>query len=463
MKKLLSYLFLLLVLVYSCKDDDEPIVEEEDPIAEEILATNAWIRENMEDLYLWNNKLPDIDDTKEANSEEYFYKLIYEAEDKWSWITDDYASLAAEFAGVPVTMGFDPAFYLFSDGSSVYIVVNYVYPGSAAEEAGLKRGDIILSINNTNLNTENYYTLYSGNAYSVQLGSLSGSTISPSGISYSLTARVTSTNPSVHYEVIETEGHKIGYLAYVEFVAGTNDGFLETLDQIFTEFNTTGITDLIVDLRYNPGGEIDAAAYLASEIAPANVVSAGEVLVGMRYNDELQSYLEYSGEEYADYLSYRFLDDVNGNVNLQRVFFLTTTGTASASELLITGLEPYMDVVHIGEPTYGKYTGAWVIPDDQEEWAMVPIVLKYANTFGYTDFKDGLTPDYVVEDDVLAGIPFGDTSDPMVAKAIELITGQTTTVAVAKSSRIKVLGKQLFPKALELKKNLFVPVPELSR
>ena len=74
---------LLLGLTYSCKDDDS------DSIPKETLAANAWIRENMELYYLWNNRLPNIDDTKQLDSEAYFYDLLYDAEDKWSWITDD--------------------------------------------------------------------------------------------------------------------------------------------------------------------------------------------------------------------------------------------------------------------------------------------------------------------------------------------------------------------------------------
>ena len=443
---------LLLGLTYSCKDDDS------DSIPKETLAANAWIRENMELYYLWNNRLPNIDDTKQLDSEAYFYDLLYDAEDKWSWITDDYAALAAEFEGVPVTMGFDPAFWLFSDGVNVFIVVNYVYPGSAADEAGLKRGDIILSINNTPLTVDNYADLYAAESYSVQLGEISNDVIGLSGVSYNLTARVTSTNPAVHHEVIDVDGTKVGYLAYVEFVAGADNGFLESLDQIFSEFNTAGVSELIVDLRYNPGGEIDAAAYLASEIAPANVVAAGDVLVNMTYNDELQAALEYYDQE--EDLSYRFRPDVGANANLQRVFFLTTSGTASASELLISGLSPYMDVVHIGEPTYGKYTGAWVLPDDNEAWAMVPIVLKYANIDGYSNFVNGLTPDYVIKDDDWAEIPFGDTTDPMMAKAIELITGQTTTVAALKSAKVSLQARRVLSKQQELKKNLFIPKAE---
>lgn len=452
-------------------------------VSKEILATNTWIKENMEFYYLWNDQLPDttvVNYRTETDPEAYFYKLLYIG-DSWSWITDDYASLAEEYGltsqnmkkGLAATMGYDPTFYTFSDGKSVFMLVNYVYPGSAAEKAGLKRGNIILSINNTDLDTTNYYELYSASSYSVQLGKI---TVSNSSLyildankSLNLTAVSGSYDPAVYHSVIDTLGYKIGYLAYTEFVAGTNDAYLNSLDAVFSEFKSAGISDLIVDLRYNPGGLIDAAAYLASEIAPATTIASPQkILVNLTYNAEYQAELE---KYYPEELYYKFVS-VASNLNLSKVYFLSTWATASASELLITGLEPYMNVIQIGESTYGKYVGSYILADDNEEWAMLPIVMKYANANGYTDFKDGLTPDYQVYDDIVYDdssinndlvyyYPLGSTSDAMTKTAIRLISG-TYSTSVATRSRSLVTSKfsRFVPedKASSLKRNLFVPV-----
>jgi len=451
----------MLLLVSGCHKDEETIVDGTDDettsISAETLATNEWIKDIMETYYLWNTKIPDVDETQEEDPAAYFDKLLYTDEDKWSWITDDYASLSAEFSGAQVTMGFEPAFYLFSDDETVFIVVKYVYPNSPAEDAGLKRGDIILEIDNTAMTVDNYYDLYSGDSYSVQLGQLSGSTIGLSGTSYDLTASVVSTDPSVYHTVLDVDGKKIGYLAYEEFVAGDDDKFLDSMDDIFTEFKSDGISDLVVDLRYNPGGEIDAASYLASAIAPSSAVTNHERLINLQFNDDVQAAYEYY---YPDELYYNFPDN-STNLNLSTVYFLTTSGTASASELLISGLEPYMDVVQIGEATYGKYTGMYVFPDDNEEWCMLPVVMKYANASGYTDFTDGLTPDYEIDDDLLDAVPLGDTTDPMLAQAISLITtGASATTASTKSAKVNLISRELKPQKLELKQNLFVPAPK---
>jgi len=454
MKKILFYILsgtLVVTLTFGCKKD---AAVEETKIPDEIIATNKWIYDNLSQYYLWNNRMTTgIDNTKERDPETYFYKLLYTEKDKWSYITPDYAKLSSELNGDPVTMGYYPAFYLVGT-KNVIIVVCYVYPGSAAAEAGLERGDIILKIDNAALDTANYYDMYSGTSYSVQLATVTNNTLVETGESLNMTARVTSTDPAVEHKVLDIGGHKIGYLAYVEFIKGENDAFLLKLDSIFTEFKTAGISDLIVDLRYNPGGEINAALHLASEIAPSEVTGSKAIMVNLLYNDDLLAYLK--SNNYESYLYYKF-ESISTNINMNRVYFLTTSRSASASELIITGLEPFMDVVQIGEPTYGKYVGSWVMPDDNEQWAMMPIVTKFSNANGFSDFVNGLTPDYEVEDEQVNAVPFGDPSDPMIAKAIELATGKS-----AKSVKVKTTGQEMFkqivPPEMKLKNNLVINV-----
>jgi C-terminal processing protease CtpA/Prc len=460
MKRILFYsLLLILPLLFSssCKKDDELSKLE---VSADTIAINKWIYENMTALYLWNNLMPtNIDYTQENDPEAYFNKLLYKDKDYWSWITNDYASLAASFSGTQYTMGYSPGFQLLADNNTIIIVVEYVFPGSAAEQAGLKRGDIILTINNTQMNRSNYYELYSGSSYSVELGYLENNVLYNLNKSLSLTAQTTTTNPAIYHDIFEVNGTKIGYLVYVEFVCGTNDIFLSSLDNIFNEFKTAGISELIVDLRYNPGGEISAAQHLASNIAPASVIASEELLISMKYNSELEAYFMSNPEEFSDNLTCKFEPGV-ANCNMQRVYFLTSAGSASASELVISGLAPYMDVIQIGEPTYGKYTGALVIPDDNKKWAMMPIVLKYYNADGYSDFVDGLSPDYSLDDELIGAVPYGDLSDPMVAKAISLATGISV-----KSSRVKsqLYLKKLIPQKMAMKKNLFFPFNKIPK
>lgn len=449
MKKIIIPFIIVLLfplLSQSCKKKEETNI----PLSETALI-NKWIYDNLELYYLWNNNItPGIDYKMETDPEKYFYKLLYKKEDKWSYITDDYPTLEAELSGKPETMGFYPAFNLTAD-NKVVIAVCYVYPNSPASEAGLKRGDIIISIDNTPLDTVNYYAKYSGKSYSVQLGKIVDNVITPTGESLSMTARVIQADPSIHSTILNVEGKKIGYLAYVEFISGDDSLYLKRMDNIFSEFRSEGVSDLIVDLRYNPGGTMNAASYLASEIVPSTVAEGNSLMIRFEYNAGLQYYLV--SNNISNLLRHTFYP-VPGNLDMTRVYFLTTGRSASASELVITGLDPYMEVIQIGTPTYGKYVGSWLIHDENDKWAMMPIVSKYINYDGFTDFKDGLIPDYIINDNVFNAVPLGDPGDPMIAKAIELATGKSAVPAGEKAAPAEMY-RQLMPK--EMEKTLLIP------
>ncbi len=438
---------LFLLLSQSCKKDEASL-----PLSEAVL-TNMWIYGNLDLYYLWNNNITQgLDYKEETDSEAYFYKLLYKDKDKWSYITDDYPALEAELSGEPETMGYYPAFYLTAD-NKVVIAVCYVYPDSPAAEAGLERGDIIISIDNAPLDTTNYYDKYSGKSYSVQLGTKVNNVLTPTGESLSMTARIIQADPSIHSTILDIEGKKIGYLAYVEFIPGNDSLYLKRMDNIFSEFRNAGVSDLIVDLRYNPGGAITAAAHLASEIAPFTIAASNSLMIRLEYNADLQYYLV--SNNMLSNLYYTFYN-APGNLNMNRVFFLTTGRSASASELVIMGLEPYMEVIQIGTPTYGKYVASWLIHDENDKWAMMPIVSKYINYDGFTDFEDGIAPDYIVEEDLFTAVPLGDPTDPLTAKAIELATGKKSAQTKQKAMPTEMY-KQLMPKEMEMKNNLIIP------
>ena len=251
---------------------------------------------------------------------------------------------------------------------------------------------------------------------------------------------------------------KIGYLVYVEFTSGEDSVYLKSLGRIFDTFSVAGITDLVVDLRYNPGGDMESAAFFASAVAPVSVIQNHDVLVRFEYNSLYNEYfLETEGIN-SEHLVYRFPDN-SYNINLSRVYFLTTGGTASACEFTISGLDPYMDVVLVGETTYGKYTGAWIIPDlanpPKHNWALVPIVMKYANADGVTDFDSGLPVDIEVADDLINAVPFGSLNDPVLYTAIEAIVGPGQ-IPGKKRSLTSVPFEKLDNKVKEKRRNLYI-------
>ncbi len=450
----------------SCiKQDPDPDPQPNTPV-DSLAILNAqimgWMYGAMDEVYFWSSYLPELSTLQnETDPETFFNKLIYTPEDRWSWLTKDYTALMEEFAGTPTSMGISPIFKRFRESDNVFIFIAFVYPGSPADKAGIKRGDIIMKIDGIELDISNYSMLYNQSSYSVNLGDYSNGTISTRSESVSITAEIINSNPIVFDTILIFNNHKIAYLTYVEFISGTNDNLLEEFGSQIDEFKNQGVTDLVIDLRYNPGGEITAANYLASCLAPASDVSTKQIFVKFVYNTLVQNYFKENEGSNSPNLVNRYA--TNGHsINLSRVFFLTSDRSASASELLIIGLKPYMEVIQIGDSTYGKFTGAWVLPDfndpPKHNWAIVPIVSKYSNAEGFTDFADGLAPDYYFVDDIFEAKPFGDIADPMLGKAVELITGESFGI---KKSIEPYIRFQTLPNPSEsIKNNLFLPKPE---
>jgi C-terminal processing protease CtpA/Prc len=451
---------LIIFLPYCKKDVPGPDGNDTTQISEATKYVNNWIWDVMNEVYLWDTYIPQsLEPDKEPDPENLFKKMLY-SKDRFSWITDDYQGLMDQYVGVAVSTGYSPAFGRFSNTDGVFIIVEYVFPGSPADEAGLKRGDIILSINDKDLNITNYLNLYNSSTQKVELGELSGGFISPSGREITIVAREIALDPLIHYEIKEIAGHKIGYLVYVEFTSGQNREYLYSLEHALDSFNTAGVTDLIVDFRYNPGGDVNAAEFFASAVAPASVVQSHDILVRFEYNSGYNNYfLQNEGSDSPNLVS-RFSDTANF-LNLNKIYFLTTGGTASACEFTMSGLFPYMDVVLVGEDTYGKYCGAWIIPDladpPQHNWGLVPVVMKYANKDGYTDFDDGLAADIKIEDDLFNAYPFGDLRDSVLYMAVESIVGPGQMPGKKAASLKKHMPYELLDNPMEdSRRNLFL-------
>jgi C-terminal processing protease CtpA/Prc len=434
MKRILLLLCATSLVFGSCKhskNDDE-----------DYTTVNECIYDIMDVYYLWNTKMPSkrkVDFDKKPD--EFFDGLLYSAIDIWSFCSDNSQVLDNELEGTPYSMGYEPMFVGYNNNKNVLIFVVHVYPNTPAERAGLKRGDIILDINDTPLTPDNYYELYTTESCTYSLGVYNpvANTVDLSGIKKKLNAEKIEADPSIFDTIFYVGNRPVGYYAYMAFTTG--DKYIPSMDAVFDRFKAAGVKDLILDLRYNGGGSIETAGHLASAIAPASAVNNHEVLVSFVYNDLLTNYFRDSDED--NY--YRFPNNSH-NADIQNLYVLGTRGTASASELVTIGLKPYMNVTIVGENTYGKYTGMIVFDkemegcEDLENWAIAPIVMKYANSLGFTDFGNGLKPDIQVEDDLLSGYPFGCPDDPMIAAVLDQIGGMPLTAKAARKSPFIYLG-----------------------
>ncbi|TLV03676.1 S41 family peptidase [Dyadobacter luticola] len=475
--KKLRFLFVLLsaALVVSCKDKEvAPTVETADSTtATNYKAVNSWIYEIMNDAYFWYKDMPaeaSLDAT--VSPFDYFEKLVYKREtvDRFSAVTDNIDALQNEFNGVSKVFGISYSLSFIDSGkSNIGIFLNYVVKGSPAETAGLKRGDIIVKVNGTQLTADNYATLLGGSeTVTLTLGELSGTTISATSNTVSITKAEVSEDPVLFSSIItkSAQGKKIGYLVYTQFVPGTDadeSKYDNELRQVFATFKSAGINELVLDLRFNPGGYISSAETLASLIGKN--VSSTKTFYTEQWNDKYIAYWQKT--QGANALTYNFLNEANNiGGSLSRVFVLTSNGTASASELVINGLKPYMSVITIGEHTAGKNLFGSLISDDQDrwKWGVYMMLGQTANANGESNYGTvaGMTPDYIVEDATVPYKPFGDENETLLRKALDVM-GIPAPISgrVAASKTVETFKNQLRDN-LQVRRNLMIKTTALK-
>jgi C-terminal processing protease CtpA/Prc len=276
---------------------------------------------------------------------------------------------------------------------------------------------VVLSVNGQTLNINNYTTLIPLSVKELGLGAIEGNTIVDKGTTVTITSAEMNINPVLQYSVLEKGANKIGYFLYDQF---TDD--VQVLEDVMNYFKGQNITDLVLDLRFNSGGYATTCNSLASMIAPSSAI--GSTFLTQQWNDGLTEYLiQNEGGPESEWFISKF-PVVPVNLNLNRLYVLTSGRTASASESLVNGLAPYMDIILIGDRTAGKYTGAWLMNDEihpEDNWGLYLVTSKLANVNGATDFVNGFAPDFEVLDDFIT--PLGDENELLFAKAISLITG----------------------------------------
>ena len=293
---------------------------------------------------------------------------------------------------------------------------------------------IFHAINGTVLNENNFRSLLSPETYTINLAELDGNNINPTGVNISLTKTEYTENPVFIAETLQVGSDNVGYLMYNQF---TSD-FDNQLNNAFGTFQANNVTDLVLDLRYNSGGSVRSAIQLASMITGQ---FNGEIFTTEQWNSKLQAALiAYEQENNVEVLTNRFVNNMTdgspvNSLNLNRVYILTTSNSASASELVINALNPYINVIQIGTTTTGKYQASITLYDSPNfgrqganpahTYAMQPLVLKEINSVGFTDYDNGLSPDpnfEVVENLNDLGV-LGDPNEPLLARAIQHISG----------------------------------------
>ena len=437
--KLIIVAILCVGITYSCFEDRD----DNGVFASDI---NDFVWKGMNFWYLYKENIPDLANDRFSSNEEYgdylnifsgpeelFESLKHQPStvDKYSRILSDYIAFEQLLVGCTVRSGYEIDFYLVPGSSTnLYGIVRLVLPGSNAESAGLQRGQLFYGIDGVQLDTNNFNSLFSPDSYEMNLASYDDNGTSGTDDDSILQESETFTlikapfceNPIFKTDIFDVEGENVAYLMY----NGFNSEFNNQLNSAFGDFKANNAQHLVLDLRYNPGGSVNTSILLASLVTGQ---FTGEVHSTEQWNSKRQ---EAFFNQNPENLINRFPNSFNGapinSLLLDKVYVLTTGDSASASELIINALNPHINVVQIGTTTEGKYQGSITLYDSDNfqrdganpnhTYAMQPLVVKYANAVGFTDYSTGLNPNIVMSENPQNYGAIGNTDEPLLARAL---------------------------------------------
>ncbi|MDF1518493.1 MAG: S41 family peptidase [Lutibacter sp.] len=456
-------IFIVLGLTFaSCDNNDDPIQSSNNldkPI-------NDFIWKGMNSWYNWQPNVPNLANTKDddqnayntflngfADPEDFFYSLLFEegTTDRFSWIVDDFDALNNSFQGITKSFGFRLQAVSINSAGDVVFYVRYVAPGSPADLAGIKRGDIINALDGVIMNEGNYSSVVS----KLSNETVTVSIVTENGVliaDKTITAVEISEDP-VHFKKVfsDINGKKVGYLVYNGFRSSYND----ELNVAFEFFKNEGIQELILDLRLNGGGSVETSAYLASMIdASAGTEIFAKLTFNAKHTNQSGSFTFQNKLNVYDANGTKTGEQtINRLTGINQLYVLTSGSTASASEMIINGLRPFMPVKVIGTTTYGKNVGSITLYDspssdytDEDSansahlYAMQPIVFQIFNKLDQSDYTNGFVPDIEVKEFQFWNniLPFGDEDEVVLKAALDDIRGLSAKQAKSlKFSEIK--------------------------
>lgn len=427
-------------LLFSCFED-----QDDNAIATSDITDFVW--KGMNAVYLYKSNIPDLANDRFGSNEEYttylnsfsspeelFESVIYQRQtvDRFSAIVSDYIALEQQLNGVFKSNGLEFNFY-FVPGSTTeaFGIIRLVLNNSVASGLNLQRGQIFRSVNGTPLTQDNIGLLLNQDSYTLDFAdyddngtpTTADDVVTPNNESVTLTKQPYTENPVHRAEVIPVGTVNVGYLMYNAF----NASFVNQLNQAFATFQANNVQELVLDLRYNGGGRVDVAA------------SLGSMITG-QFSGELFSRLVYNAEQQGNNTDFNFSNTLSGgasinSLNLTRVYILTSSRTASASEMMINSLKEYITVIHIGDTTFGKSQASITIYDSpnfsrenvnpNHTYALQPLVAKSVNKNNGEVPPTGLVPEPIferIESPINFGV-LGNPSEPLLARAIQHLSG----------------------------------------
>jgi carboxyl-terminal processing protease len=383
-------------------------------------SQNLWVRDQLNTYYYWYQFMPaGVNPASFTTPEAYLEAVRYRPIDNtFSFITAAASNDAFYSDSQFIGYGFG------NQTTATDLRVLQVYDDSPASEAGLKRGDRIVTVNGQSVTTMVANGTI-GNAFgAADVGvatNIEWETPEGQRRSARLVKRLV-TIPTVSLtRVVDVDGRRVGYLFFRNFVQPST----AALTDAFAALKTAGANELVLDLRYNGGGLVDVAVHLASLIGGAR--TDGQVMLNYIHNDKIGPQLNKTT---------RFAAPPQA-LGLQRLVVITTRSSASASELVINSLRPYIPVTVIGDTTYGKPVGQYGLRFCDKVLYPVAFSIKNANLQG--DFFDGIPVDCAAGDDYSHQL--GDTAEASFAEALTFIrTGACSARSTA--ARLRAAGTQ---------------------
>lgn len=377
-------------------------------------AKKSFVRDVMTDLYFWYREVPRLDPQRFSSADAYLEAVRYRPLDStFSYIADRSATEALFSSSQYAGFGF--ASLPSADGR---LRVSQVFPGSPASDAGLVRGDVILEINGRSL-ADWIQSGQFNSAYGPAEAGVTGTLAIGRGdvVTHVTLVKRAVVIPTVSgTQVLDVGGRRVGYVFFRNFVEPS----FEALAEAFATLKAAGVSDVVLDLRYNGGGLVEVARYLGS-------------LIGGR-RTEGQVFAEYAhNDRYVSRNRIIRFEAQAGALMLDRLVVIATSASASASELVINALRPFIPVVIVGDRTYGKPVGQYAVPFC--DIVVAPVAFQLRNANGEGDYFGGLPANCPAADDLDAQL--GDPAEGSLKEALTVIATGTCTPATAAPQRAR--------------------------
>ena len=400
MKRIAFYtILLLLVTATACKKNknNKPY----DQLVKDTSLSYA------RDIYIWYKNIPSNLNAQNYADPNKIMEAIrpYSIEpgftnpvDRWS-----FAMLQSEWnkvsSGVEADFGMRVFFRTTTD-----LRVASVDKNGAAGIANIKRGWKINSINGVAINDTSQSTFIVNTVYYSPTTRFNFTLPDNSTKEVTLNSQIFTNNPFLLDSVYTYGSNKIGYFVLNSFLGDTNQVRTD-FNRVFNRFATAGVNDVVIDLRYNGGGFVMLAEYMLNYLVPS--AGNGQTMLTYSFNDK---YTRFNST-----LTYK----KKGTINLNRVFFIISKQSASASEMAINSIKPFLDVKLVGPSnTHGKPVGFYPIPVGN--WYMFPVSFRTINKNNEANYFNGFAPDNISADGLDKN--WGDVDEACLSKAIRYIT-----------------------------------------